>query len=96
MSGSENGKAAPGRYVQVVGVAMGILMDLYQSSEEVGEEQLERAAGMARRLNRDVIDDEKMEWLRRDLRLLVRTFWSALRDRRNRGRFDEIIWSALR
>ncbi|GGR61245.1 hypothetical protein GCM10008959_24000 [Deinococcus seoulensis] len=44
----------------------------------------------------DVIDDERMEWLRRDLRLLVRNFWSTLRDRRNRGRFDEIIRGALR
>lgn len=96
MSGSEKGTAAPGRYVQVVGVAMGILMNLYRSSDEVGEEQLERAAGMARSTNRDVIDDEKMEWLRRDLRLLVGSFWSTLRDRKNRGRLDEIIRGALR
>lgn len=91
-----NHQPEPLTYAQLVSVAVGILLDLHQPGSEVSEADLDRAARMTRSMNPDVIDEQGLACLRRDLRFLVEHAWTTLNDRQNRGRFDETIRGLLR
>ncbi|MDP9765367.1 hypothetical protein [Deinococcus enclensis] len=65
-----NHQPEPVTYAQSVSVAVGILLDLHPPGSEVSEAELDRAARMTRGMNPDVIDEQGLACLRRDLRFL--------------------------
>jgi hypothetical protein len=66
-----NHQPEPLTYAQLVSVAVGILLDLHPPGSEVSEAELDRAARMTRGMNPDVIDEQGLACLRRDLRFLT-------------------------
>jgi len=81
-------------FPQLVGVTLGILMDLRADRKDIGAAEIERAAHMTLSMNRDLLAEGDLEPLRRATHQLIEEAWDDLR--RHRDRLDELVRGRLR
>jgi len=82
-------------YASLVTFAVEHLLATHPSGS-VPETDIQRVVRIARTLNPDLVNDHVEHALQRDVTRLLRTHGEALRNKRNRGRRDDIIRGALR
>ncbi len=83
-------------YPSIVVFAVRHLMDLHAARADITDADIDKAVGVARALYPEVLDDTRARWLRRDTEYVLDDRWDALKDKKNKGRRDEIIRGALR
>jgi len=83
-------------YPGVVIFAVEHLMDMHKDKATIGQGDIDKVVQVARALNPDIVNEQRADWLRRDVTIIVNSYWETLKDRKNRGRRDEIIRGALR